>query len=365
MKRILMMTAAAVAYTGAAQAGGLDRSGQSIAVIFENGNYAELSFGNVSPSVSGQSVATLGNRPSGDMAADYSQFGGAIKYAFSDKLDVALIIDQPYGADVLYPTGTGYYAQGASATLNSNSVTGVMQYTMPSNVSLFGGLRYQTMSAVASVPFVGGYRANGETDGGVGYLVGVAYEKPEIALRVALTYNSKIKHEIATAETSLAGALSTITEVTSPQSVNLEFQSGVAKDTLVFGSIRWVEWSAFDISPAQYAALTGGGSLVSYDNDTISYALGVGRRLNENWSAAVSLGYEKANGGFASNLGPTDGNSSIGIGATYTKDNMKITGGVRYVDIGNAQVQLPTASPSANFSGNHAVGFGLKVGFTF
>lgn len=202
MKRILLTSAAAISFAGAANAGGLDRSGQSIAVIFENGNYAELSFGSVSPTVSGQAVPFpapgLNGARSGDMAADYTQFGGAIKYSFSDKLDAALIFDQPYGADVLYPTGTAYYAQGSSATLDSNSLTGVLQYTLPSNFSVYGGLRYQTMSAVASVPFVVGYRANGATDGGVGYLVGVAYEKPEIALRVALTYNSKIEHEIAT-----------------------------------------------------------------------------------------------------------------------------------------------------------------------
>jgi long-chain fatty acid transport protein len=368
MKRILMTTAASVAIAGTAYAGGVDRSGQSVAVIFENGNYAELSFGSISPSVSGQEIvfapAGLNSDLSGDMAPSYTQFSGAIKHRFSDKLDAAIIFDQPFGADVLYATGTGYYAQGASATLDANSVTGVLQYTMPSNFSVFGGLRYQTMGAVASVPFVGGYQADGATDGGVGYLVGVAYEKPEIALRVALTYNSKIKHEIATEESTLAATLSSVTEVTSPQSVNLEFQSGVAKDTLVFGSIRWVEWSAFDITPALFQGATG-GSLVSYDNDTITYSLGVGRRINENWSAAVSLGYEKANGGFASNLGPTDGSRSIGIGATYTKDNMKITGGVRYVSIGDAQTQFGPAAPAANFTDNHALGFGVKVGFSF
>lgn len=369
MKRILMTTAAAVALAGSAQAGGIDRSGQSIGVIFETGNYAELSFGSVSPSVSGTSVIGLGNRPSGDMADDYSQVSGAVKTAFTDRLDFALIFDQPYGANVLYPTGTGYYAGGSSATLESNALTGVVQYTLPSNFSVFGGLRYQTMGAVASVPFVAGYTANGASDGGVGYLVGVAYEKPEIALRVALTYNSEIDHEIDTVETAanprLPPTLSTVTDVTSPQSVNLEFQSGVAKDTLVFGSIRWVEWSKFHISPRLYGLATSGGSLVSYDDDTITYSLGVGRRINENWSAAISFGYEKSNGGFASNLGPTDGNTSVGIGATYTKDNMKITGGVRYVDIGDAQVQIPGFSPSGNFANNHAIGFGLKVGFSF
>ncbi|MEZ5887335.1 MAG: outer membrane protein transport protein [Paracoccaceae bacterium] len=369
MERILLTASVIAMGAGGAFAGGIDRSGQSVAVIFEDGNYAEFSLGSVSPSVSGQAVAIpapgLNSAISGDMAASYAQFSGAIKYKFSDTLDGALIFDQPFGANVDYPAGTAYYATGSTATLKTTAITGVLQYTMPSNVSVYGGLRYETMSAEASIPFVAGYTATGSKDGALGYLVGIAYEKPEIALRVALTYNSKIKHEIDTSEASLLGPLNTVTEVNSPESVNLEFQSGVAKDTLVFGSIRWVDWSNFDISPTQYGALTGGGSLVSYDHDTISYSIGVGRKFNEHWSAALTLGYEKQDGGIASNLGPTDGYKSIGLGATYTQDNMKISAGVRYVDIGDAQVQLGPVSPSANFTDNHAVGFGMRVGFSF
>ncbi|MCB2109974.1 MAG: outer membrane protein transport protein [Defluviimonas sp.] len=347
-----------------ALAGGIDRSGQSVGVIFESGNYAEFSFGLVSPDVSGVAVPLAGGAPSGDMAGNYAQFSGAYKHQFSDAVSAAIIVDQPFGADVDYPVGTGYYAAGATAKLKTLATTGVVKYTMPSNLSVYGGVRYQTLSAVVSVPFVAGYTGDGARDGSFGYLLGVAWEKPEIALRVALTYNSKIKHEIDTTENSLLGPLTSITTVETPKSVNLDFQSGVAKDTLVFGSVRWVDWSNFDITPAQYQGITG-GSLVSYANDTVSYTLGVGRRFNDHWSGAVTLGYEGAHGGFASNLGPTDGYRSIGLGATYTQDNMKITGGVRYVSIGKAQTQLGAIAPAANFTDNSGIGVGLKLGFSF
>jgi hypothetical protein len=39
--------------TTAAYAGGMDRSGQSITALFEEGTYAEISFGSVSPDVTG------------------------------------------------------------------------------------------------------------------------------------------------------------------------------------------------------------------------------------------------------------------------------------------------------------------------
>ncbi len=358
--------------TTAAFSGGIDRSGQSILAIFEKGNYAELSFGHVTPDVSGVGAGTAPNpaqptpgQSSGNMAEAYNQMGLAVKTDLNDSLSFALIMDQPFGANVSYPAGSTYYARGSTATLKTTALTGVLKYTLPSNVSVYGGLRYETMSAEASIPFVASYTVESDTSSGVGYLVGVAYEKPEIALRVALTYNSKITHDFNTVESSLlTGGLPVTgtTSVDAPQSVNLEFQSGVAKDTLVFGSIRWVDWSSFVIDPTNYPPAS---ALVSYDSDTITYSIGVGRRLNENWAVAASVGYEAPTGGFSSNLGPTDGKTSITLGATYTKDNMKITGGVSYVSIGDAQTTLAAGLPAANFEGNHAVGVGIKVGFTF
>lgn len=370
MNTILKSLGALALTSTLAQAGGIDRSGQSILPIFEKGNYAELSFGSISPSVSGVAVAALGGFSSGDMAPDYTQYSLAVKTSLSANLDFGLILDQPFGADVAYPVLAAppavYYAAGSTAKLTTSALTAIVKYRTAKNISVYGGLRYQTMQARARIPFIpgGGYNVASSSESDLGYLVGVAFEKPEIALRVALTYNSKIKHAFDTIETSVfTGGVPTasVTNVATPQSVNLDFQSGVNKKTLVFGSIRWVDWSSFNINPPFYPPA---GPLVSYDKDTITYSLGVGRKLSENWSAAVTLGFEKATGGFASNLGPTDGKKSISVGASYTKNNMKISGGVSYVDIGDTQTTLG-AGAAANFSGNKATAFGLKISYAF
>jgi long-chain fatty acid transport protein len=362
MRAFLLGSVALLGAASMAEAGRLDRSGQSILAIFETGDYAELSFGVAKPDVQGTAIAPLGGFGSGDMAADTLSFGMAIKTELRDGLDIGLILDEPFGADVAYPTGTGYFAQGTTAEFNTQALTAVAKYRLPSNVSLLGGLRYQTMSAEATVPFVAGYSATTDSDGALGYVLGVAYEKPEIALRVALTYNSAIDHELDTIDGSLLGGGASVTEISSPQSLTLDFQSGVAKDTLVFGSVRWVDWSEFEIDPASYPPAD---PLVSYDDDTVTWTLGVGRRFNENWSAAVSLGYEKASGGFSANLGPSDGFKSIGIGATYTMDNVKITGGLRYLDLGDTDTSLNGVTTAATFRDNSAIAFGMKLGISF
>lgn len=366
MKNLILATTALTASAFAAQAGGIERSGQSITALFEQGRYVEFSFAGVSPDTSGTGAIVLGGSSSGDMSESYFQFGAAYKADINDQLSYAIIYDQPFGADVNYATGTGYFAAGSTAEFDSHALTGILRYKMANNVSFYGGLRAQSIEASANVPFVGGYSVTGDRDFSLGYLAGVSYERPEIALRVSLTYNSKIKHDVTTTENSVLGGPNvTETEIETPQSVNLEFQTGVAQDTIVFGGLRWIDYSAFDISPADYGTLTSGGSLVSYEDDVYSYSLGVGRRLNETWSVAASVGYEKSNGNFVTNLGPTDGLKSFGLAAIYTQDNMKITTGIRYINIGDALTRAGAVAPAGTFEDNDAIAIGVKVGYTF
>ncbi len=375
MKRFLLATTASALLAPAAHAGGVDRSGQPISIIFEDGNYARLTFTSVSPDVSGVQTIPLGPIPagggSGNMTADFSAVSLSYKHSFGNGFDAAIILDRPFGADVNYPSGEPYFASGSTAELDSSAVTGIVKYRFPSNVSVYGGLRYQTLEARAFIPFITPvlgvtppYEAEGDKDEGWGYLAGVAYQMPDIALRVALTYQSSIEHELETSETSALGATDSTTDVDTPQSLTLDFQTGIAADTLLFGSVRWVDWTEFDISPVDYAALTGGLSLVSYDHDTITYSLGIGRRLTENFAGAVTVGYEPENNGFASNLGPTDGSISLGLGGTYTYDNVSLSAGVRYLWIGNTRTRAGT-TPATLFEDNDAVAFGLEVGYRF
>lgn len=186
------------------------------------------------------------------MTSSFLQLGAAYKADINDRLSYAIIYDQPFGADVDYPTGTGYFA-AYPAEFESHAITGLLRYKFQNNFSVHGGLRVQSVEATAAVPFVAYYRVSGDRDIGVGYVIGGAYERPDIALRVALTYNSGIKHDVQTSE-SFGGVPipGSNTEIETPQSVNLDFQTGIAQDTLLFGGIRWAEWSEFDITPIGY-----------------------------------------------------------------------------------------------------------------
>jgi long-chain fatty acid transport protein len=353
---------------GMAVAGGIDRSGQNIGILFEPGRVVELSFGAINPSVDGTDV--LG-APTGNVAGNFSQVALSYKYDINEKLSFALILDQPFGADLEY-AATSPLLGGTFVDANSEALTGILRYKFDGGFSVHGGVRAQRADARidlrgAAYGGVNGYTVELDSDLAPGYLVGVAYERPDIALRVALTYNSKVKHEFSTTETLNGAPIAApggITEVSLPQSVNLDFQSGVAEDTLVFGQIRWADWSEFDLEPAAFLGATGGG-LIDLD-DSVTYTLGVGRRFTENWSGSVSVTYENSGDPLVSPLAPTNGRRGISLAAIYTMDNLKITTGVNYTRLGGAQPETGTPDTArANMTSNSSLGVGVRVAYTF
>ena len=361
MKQSLSVGGALLLSTSVAYAGGIDRGGNAYSILFEDGNYVELSFSSAMPNVSGDYPVLLGGGSTGDMAEDFTSVGVAFKYAINNEMDVALFLNQPYGANASY--GAGAYT-GLGADWSSNQIAAVLKYQLNDNVSVYGGIRSVESSATIAIPaalFPLGYTADAASDRQTSYIAGAAYERPEIALRVALTYESGFTHSFATTETAaaLGGAVSSTTNVEMPRSLTLDFQSGVAEDTLVFGSIRWSEWSVWEVRPAGYLGAAG-DAITGLDNDVTTYRIGVGRRINDDLSVFARVTYEAANGGEASRLAPTDGTRSIGIGGSYNYNGMKLTGGVEYSMLGNA-----TDASGVAFNDNTALGFGLSVGYSF
>ena len=365
MKRVMTTAAAVALCAGSATAGGVERSAQSVGILFEQGNYAEVSLGGFSPDVSG--TVAGGAVSSGDMSPGYGSYSFGYKQALSDKLDFAIILDQSIGAKVSYGAAYAPYPlAGSTASIDANTITALLRYKLPNNFSVYGGIRANRTSGEAVLPAVANYTLSSSTETDFGYVLGVAWEKPDIAARVALTYNSKITHKFTANEASLltgGAVVNSVFSTTVPESVNLEFQTGIAPNTLLMGSVRWVHWTQFDITPDHYANTLGQGALVDYTNNVTTYNIGLGRKFNDQWSGAVMLGYEKHAGDPTGNLGPTDGFKSIALAASYqATDNVKITGGVRYVDIGNATTNPPV---SGDFRDNSGWGAGLRLGISF
>jgi long-chain fatty acid transport protein len=370
MKIFGISTAALLLCGTSISALGLDRSNQDITAIFETGNYAELSFGYVMPNLTGTDV--LGNSID-NVGSAFSQLSGAVKMDLNDQMSFGLIIDTPYGVDVTYggsPAST--MLGGTEAILNSTAFTAIGRYKFNENFSAHAGLRYQTLDADITLSglaygALNGYNVLMTNGSGTGYVAGVAYERPDIALRVALTYNSAITNSFDTTETLNGAPLGvSTTDVESPEAWNLDFQTGIAANTLLFGQIRHAVYSQTVLTPTTFGALTGGASITDIEDGT-SYSVGIGRKFSDTFSGSIAFGYEgEGTDDLVSPLSPTNGMKSISIGGQYTMDNIIFSGGVRYSMLGDARPETGTPDVArAQFTDGDVLSVGLSIGYRF
>lgn len=355
-------------------AGGLERTPQSVQVLFEDGNYIEGSMFTANPTISGTDVTGVA---SGNVSNRFTGASLKIKSSFSDSLSGALIIDQPFGVDVGYGPSSPVLG-GTTGVVDTTAVTGLLSHRVREGFRVHGGARLlisnggsATLSGDA-FSIISGYQLSVD-DGatGVAPVAGVSYEIPKIALRFSATYSSKIDLKTDIVE-SFPGVISSLLGFDSmaskisfnvPRSLNLYFQTGVAEDTLFFGSVRRVAWTDFVIDPPRLAILSD-QPLVSFPKDTTTYTLGIGRRINDSWSLGVRTEYEGKNNTGGSPLAPNNGYRSIALGGRYSASDFSIGFGVSRRWLGNAIPQVNDIEV-ANFSGSKAYAAEARIGFKY
>lgn len=384
MKKVLSATVALALCPFAAAAVGLDRSGQPIDILFEDGNVAQLSFGRVLPDVDGNDLAVFGGRGSGEVLDNFTTAGLAVKYQFDERVSFAVVIDEPYGLDIDYDEGESVALGGTRAEVDSGGVSALARYKFNDNFSVHGGLRYQYIGAYVRFGGLGfgelaGYEGNFDSDWDLGYIIGAAYERPDIALRVAVTYISETDHDLDTRET-LNGipvnlidprlSATSTTTVTAPEAIHLDIQSGIAPDTLAFANLRYARYEDTLVSPEFFdAALqpnVEGDSITDIETNT-AITLGVARRFTERFAGSVSIGYEESKEDLVSPLSPVSGNRSIALGLSYdVTDAFNVSGGVQYTRLGDAMPETGTPDVArADFEDNDAVALGLQLTYRF
>jgi long-subunit fatty acid transport protein len=365
IRSALALTALTVS-TGVAQAGGIDRSGTPIDIIFEEGNYATLSYGYADPSLTGVDREGANVR---NIAASFGLVGVALKLDIAENVSLAFILDEPYGVDVEYGPESAVLG-GTLADAESYGITTLVRYQATDRISVYGGPRF--VRAKGQINLGGnayfldgyeldGYESNFASDTGTGYVIGAAYEIPDIAFRAALTYHSEIDLSFDTTETFPGVPVPTgTTNTTLPQSIKLAVQSGIATDTLVFGSVRWVDHDVFMVIPPVFPE-----NLASLDS-SITYELGIGRRFSERFSARASVIYEDVLADdLVSPLTPTSGFTALSIGGQYQlTEAVDISGGIRYTWLKDATAEV-SDSVVGEFRNNDVVSFGLKLGVRF
>ena len=368
-----------LATTSMATAGGMDRATTGTSTLFEVGSYAELSYASTTPSVGPNATPTLSVDGGMNVTQSFTTTQFSFKTDLNDKLSVAISSNNnPFGVDVDYDdfaTGGGDYAGITSlrANLDSTAVTVMARYKITDRVSAIAALKYQTVSGTAdvSVPLTAasGSAVNGDVSltraSDTNFIVGASYEIPEIALRVVGTYESEATFDPSVI-TEPSGVNTGPGQIKTPEVLMLEFQSGVAANTLVFGSIRQAKWENAQV---KMSAAYGNAQLSDFDNST-TYTLGVGRKFSDSFSASLSASVDTGDGDDASLLAPTGGSTAISLGGKYTLNNgMAISGGVSHRVYNSAtwygnDSQLG-GGDDVTFGDNSVTTLGMKLSVSF
>ncbi len=205
-----------------------------------------------------------------------------------------------------------------------------------------------------------GYDLDLDDDWGLGVTLGAAYEIPEIALRLAVTYHSEVSHDNGAREVLPGlGIFDNEVNFASPQSVNVDFQTGLNERTLLLAGLRWTDWDDFSVIPDEL------GVDLAEIEDSYRWTLGVARRFTEEFVGLASITYEEDQGlDTVSPLGPYDGQVGLSLGARYTRDRFNLSGGVNYTWVGSADAGV-AGQPVTAFRDSSALGVGLQVDYRF
>ncbi|WP_426241811.1 hypothetical protein [Psychrobacter sp. TWP2-1-2] len=277
--------------------------------------------------------------------------------------------------------------EGTNVEVRSNSLTAILGAKFGANkeFQVYGGPVAQRIESEVKLRGLAygpatGYTSRNSPDMDYGYIAGIAYSKPEIALKAALTYRSEIDHNMKVAETyPLAGVIAgdpaaanrtSNMEITTPKSVNFDFQTGINPTTLATAKVRWVPWGDFKITPPLYNEVSkrsygpDGLNLVEYEEDQWQVELGLAKRVAPALAISGTVGWDSGAGNPVTSLGPIEGYYSAGLGAKYNvTENWAVSAGGKYLWFGDAQGVLPSDKIVGDFQDNDGYIFGVKLSY--
>ena len=264
------------------------------------------------------------------------------KANYNDKISYALEVYEPMASTLQYPT-----VVKIKALLRSQAISLTGKYQLPNSpIGLLAGTRYLTIKRstlnIGTVDLVTTPKSE------LGYMAGISYEKPEIALKVLLTYSPAIDFTLP---------ITVLSTATAKQAAmtTLDFQTGIAKDTLLYGSIHQSSWKSAQVS------LNGVGQISTF-TDSEKYNIGVGRKFSEKLSGSFSYTTEAGSSATGTSLlSPTNGTDTYGLGLKYSTDFGDMTFGYALSTFGDKAVT--SSLGTGNFRNNDATTIGLKASF--
>lgn len=419
-------------FAGMAQAGGWTAGTLDSGFMYSEGNAASISVANIDHNIKAKEAKGFGatNATDVDVVKDETRTTLSIKSDIGNGLSVGLTNFR--SGSIQLQGGASEYKSWVPDAEASVDTTAIMaSYSVNYNIDVLFGLSNDRLSDTTVTTMNGTYNIQGGSANRA--VLGASYAIPDIALRVSATYmpsasltvgssfsetllgatnplngqaiantsygdfasfaakygaagaigasggtlpttdvdgNAAVFPSGVPAQMILGGTVQSVasydSDVGLPETLILDFQTGIAADTLLFGSVYHAKWG-----DAQIVSDTGSAAtkISTKFEDSTKYALGLGRKINDQLS--ISATYAQEDGTGALNSSPftvSNGTKSIALGARYTQGNMTISGGVNMTEVGGVKITSDgkeTGTLIAEYGTNRVTAFGLKVAFAF
>ncbi|MCU4630363.1 transport of long-chain fatty acid [Acinetobacter variabilis] len=385
-------------FSGTSFAAAFEQSNQTIQFFFEKEHYAEVSFAWTNPNVSGQVQHTeileqlgIQDFSTGQLANNQLVINAALKLQLHPQISWGFIYDQPFYVDVAYEyspvfVGEPTEIEAADIKFDSHNLTSILGYQPDPNWNLYAGLSYQTLEGNLSLvgesfSVFNGYHVQLEQNADWGWLAGISYQIPEYFFRSSLTYRSAINHQLQTTESLIVGTTTpSFTKIQTPQSINLDIQTGLPSQNIFYAGLRWVNWQDFVIQPPKFGTVIDYAALefpevkdikmIDYQEDQWSAKLGIAHQWPSSMINSFEILWDSGTGNPASTLNPSDGYWGVGLG--YFQNFQKhwdIATGLYYLKFQKPKTDTNASIPQ--FVGLSAVDdndvwvVGMKLGYHF
>jgi long-chain fatty acid transport protein len=338
----LLAVIAAGLWQTSAFAGGLERGGYNIDLLFDPSTVtAEGSTVYVMPNRKLKNVKDIdrsngvgsnglggGSTTATDSEA-YANSRFGIKAAIGSGFDCMIDYSQPWGAHTKPGSNWMGANENIETKIKSDNYAGTCSYRFdagPGQLRVIGGAFYQEVSGFKDRLVAPSFASTGNGIGhlelsgdGWGWRTGLAYEIPEYAFRASLVYNSQVKLDNITGKLNLSQYNGRTFDVygsqAMPDTVELKVQTGIAPDWLAFGSVKWVNWSVLQKVPFYYSGTNTVATTLDLGyRDGVTVTGGVGHKFSEQWSGAVSLSWDR---GTSQGYGTQTDTWAIGTAVAY------------------------------------------------
>jgi len=363
MKKHSIATTILLTCASSAFAGGFELQKLDTSMMYGDGNQASISRANINYSVEGLNPSVAGTNKK--VVPNISVTNFSAKFDYGESLSFGL---GTYRSGAIQLIGGNTFGANLTPTadVDLNTTALLARYNLNENISFLGGVTQNTLTSGNVATLLGTYQVTGTSE--MGYFTGVAYSIPEIALRAEFVYQPKTKFATTTAYTRSLVAIgagipnddaNSATTLSLPDTMAINFQTGIAADTLLTASYRKTSWGKAQVKISAPAAVE------TAFKDTSAYSLGIGRKFTDSLSGSITYAKEPGTGATSTSLfSVSDGSDAISIGLQYKRDNMTISGGISQRNVGDMHVTDATAG-QMKYSGNTVTAMGLKIAFAF